>query len=131
MLTARNVDIGIFITPARMIAGIANTSDIFAKIGDIKGESTDSKHKDEIEVLSFSWGVTNAVPAGGAGGGAFGTNTVGSGTSGQGYAGGSGNAAQDGGGRVLQQGSRSLQRVRPQRVPGQAALRNAAAAGRE
>jgi type VI secretion system secreted protein Hcp len=44
-------------------------SDIFAKIGDIKGESTDSKHKDEIEVLSFSWGVTNAVPAGGAGGG--------------------------------------------------------------
>src|SRR5882757_9883756 len=33
-------------------------SDIFAKIGDIKGESTDAKHKDEIEVLSFSWGVT-------------------------------------------------------------------------
>jgi hypothetical protein len=29
-------------------------SDIFAKIGDIKGESTDAKHKDEIEVLSFS-----------------------------------------------------------------------------
>ena len=36
-------------------------SDIFAKIGDIKGESTDSKHKDEIEVLSFSWGVTNSA----------------------------------------------------------------------
>jgi type VI secretion system secreted protein Hcp len=36
-------------------------SDIFAKIGDIKGESLDSKHKDEIEVLSFSWGVTNAA----------------------------------------------------------------------
>ena len=35
-------------------------SDIFAKIGDIKGESLDSKHKDEIEVLSFSWGVSNA-----------------------------------------------------------------------
>ena len=34
-------------------------SDIFAKIGDIKGESADAKHKDEIEVLSFSWGVTN------------------------------------------------------------------------
>lgn len=33
-------------------------SDIFAKIGDIKGESLDAKHKDEIEVLSFSWGVT-------------------------------------------------------------------------
>jgi type VI secretion system secreted protein Hcp len=35
-------------------------TDIFAKIGDIKGESLDVKHKDEIEVLSFSWGVTNA-----------------------------------------------------------------------
>ena len=44
--------------------------DIYAKLGDIKGESTDDKHKDEIEVLSFSWGVTNAAPAGGGGGGA-------------------------------------------------------------
>jgi len=35
-------------------------SDIFAKLGDIKGESLDDKHKDEIEVLSYSWGVTNA-----------------------------------------------------------------------
>lgn len=45
-------------------------SDIFAKIGDIKGESQDDKHKDEIEVLSFSWGVTNAgvISAGGGGG---------------------------------------------------------------
>ena len=38
-------------------------ADIFAKIGDIKGESLDAKHKDEIEVLSFSWGVTNAGSA--------------------------------------------------------------------
>ena len=46
-------------------------ADIFAKIGDIKGESLDDKHKDEIEVLSFSWGVTNAgVISPGAGGGA-------------------------------------------------------------
>lgn len=44
-------------------------SDIFAKLGDIKGESQDAKHKDEIEVLSFSWGVTNAASPG-AGGGA-------------------------------------------------------------
>ena len=46
-------------------------SDIFAKIGDIKGESQDNKHQDEIEVLSFSWGVTNAgagVSSGGGGG---------------------------------------------------------------
>ena len=45
-------------------------SDIFAKIGDIKGESTDDKHKDEIEVLSFSWGVANSATVGGGGGGA-------------------------------------------------------------
>ena len=45
-------------------------SDIFAKLGDIKGESLDSKHKDEIEVLSYSWGLTNAGSMGhGTGGG--------------------------------------------------------------
>jgi type VI secretion system secreted protein Hcp len=45
-------------------------ADIFAKLGDIKGESIDSKHKDEIEVLSYSWGVTNAGSmASGTGGG--------------------------------------------------------------
>jgi type VI secretion system secreted protein Hcp len=42
-------------------------SDIFAKLGDIKGESIDDKHKDEVEVLSFSWGLAN-------------TGTIGSGT---------------------------------------------------
>jgi type VI secretion system secreted protein Hcp len=45
-------------------------SDIFAKLGDIKGESLDDKHKDEIEVLSYSWGVTNTGSmAHGSGGG--------------------------------------------------------------
>lgn len=32
-------------------------SDIFLKIPDIPGESTSDKHKNEIDVLSFSWGV--------------------------------------------------------------------------
>jgi type VI secretion system secreted protein Hcp len=50
-------------------------SDIFAKIGDIKGESTDAKHKDEIEVLSFSWGVTNSGDIGSGGGGGAGKAT--------------------------------------------------------
>jgi type VI secretion system secreted protein Hcp len=45
-------------------------SDIFAKIGDIKGESLDDKHKDEIEVLSFSWGVANPATTGAGGAGA-------------------------------------------------------------
>lgn len=42
--------------------------DAFLKLGDVKGESGDSKHKDEIEVLSFHWGVNN-TGMGGAGGG--------------------------------------------------------------
>ena len=50
-------------------------SDIFAKIGDIKGESLDDKHKDEIEVLSFSWGVTNAGSMAHGGGGGEGKST--------------------------------------------------------
>src|SRR5258705_8680 len=45
-------------------------ADIFAKIGDIKGESLDSKDKDEVEVLSWSWGVsqTGSMAHGGGGG---------------------------------------------------------------
>jgi type VI secretion system secreted protein Hcp len=44
---------------------------IFARIGTIKGESQDSKHKDEIEVLSWSWGVSQSgTMAHGGGGGA-------------------------------------------------------------
>jgi type VI secretion system secreted protein Hcp len=50
-------------------------SDIFAKLGDIKGESLDAKHKGEIEILSWSWGVTNVHPATGGGGGGAGKPT--------------------------------------------------------
>jgi type VI secretion system secreted protein Hcp len=35
-------------------------ANVFAKIGDIKGESLDSKHKDEVEVLSWSWGLSQS-----------------------------------------------------------------------
>jgi type VI secretion system secreted protein Hcp len=34
--------------------------DMFIKIGDIKGEARDKKHSDEIDVLAWSWGVTNS-----------------------------------------------------------------------
>jgi type VI secretion system secreted protein Hcp len=43
------------------LGGLQMAIDIFAKIGDIKGESSDDKHKGEIEVLSYSWGVTSTV----------------------------------------------------------------------
>jgi type VI secretion system secreted protein Hcp len=40
---------------------VSASSNIFLKLGDIKGESTDAKHKDEIEVLSWSWGVSQST----------------------------------------------------------------------
>jgi type VI secretion system secreted protein Hcp len=44
--------------------------DIFIKIGDIKGESMDTAHKDEIDVLQWGWGMTQSgnMHAGGGGG---------------------------------------------------------------
>jgi len=47
-------------------------ADIFAKIGDIKGESFDDKHKDEVEVLSWSWGISQGAAASPGGGGGAG-----------------------------------------------------------
>lgn len=45
-------------------------SDIHLKLGDFKGESTDDKHKDEIDVESWSWGASNpGSMARGSGGG--------------------------------------------------------------
>lgn len=41
--------------------------DIFMKLGDIKGESTDDKHKDWIELFSYSGGVSQASVAVGNG----------------------------------------------------------------
>ena len=43
--------------------------DYFLKFDGIKGESTDAKHKDEINIESWSWGETHAS-GGGRGGGA-------------------------------------------------------------
>ena len=44
--------------------------DMYLKIDGIKGESQDDKHKDEIDVLSWSWGVTQSgsMHTGGGGG---------------------------------------------------------------
>ena len=46
-------------------------ADYFLRIDGIPGESTDAKHKGEIDVESFAWGETQpAPPASGSGGGA-------------------------------------------------------------
>jgi type VI secretion system secreted protein Hcp len=47
--------------------------EMFLKLAGIEGESTDAKHKGEIDVLAWSWGLSNeasAGPGGGTGGGA-------------------------------------------------------------
>jgi len=46
--------------------------DMFIKIGALKGESRDKVHKEEIDVLAWSWGMSNSGSAhvgGGAGAG--------------------------------------------------------------
>jgi len=44
--------------------------DMFVKIGDIKGESQDAKHRDEIDVLGWNWSMEQkgAAHTGGGGG---------------------------------------------------------------
>ena len=43
-------------------------SDIHLKLGDIKGESTDDKHKDEIAVVAWAWKMTQPGSMGYGGG---------------------------------------------------------------
>jgi type VI secretion system secreted protein Hcp len=58
------------------VAAIRQCDDVaeswFLKIDGIEGESTDVSHKDEIDVLSWSWGVSHPSPVGGSGGGGAG-----------------------------------------------------------
>jgi type VI secretion system secreted protein Hcp len=50
--------------------------DMFMKIGDIKGESTDKKHPDQIDVLAWSWGISNSGTTHQGGGGGAGKANV-------------------------------------------------------
>ena len=45
-------------------------SDYLLKLEGIKGESLDAKHRDEIEIESFSWGATQPEGFASGGGGA-------------------------------------------------------------
>ena len=44
-------------------------ADFFLKLEGIDGESTDDKHKGELDIESFSWGVTQLGTGGYGGGG--------------------------------------------------------------
>lgn len=50
--------------------------DMFLKIGDVKGESRDAKHKEEIDVLAWSWGMSQSGSTHVGGGGGTGKVTV-------------------------------------------------------
>jgi type VI secretion system secreted protein Hcp len=51
------------------------TADMHLKLGDIKGESQDEKHKDEIDLLTFDWSVENGGSMSRGGGGGTGKAT--------------------------------------------------------
>ena len=59
-------------SPASIPVASAAASDYFLKLDGIDGESTDSGHRGEIDVESWSWGETNnmGTHSGGGGGGA-------------------------------------------------------------
>src|ERR1700746_771937 len=50
-------------------ASMTAHSDFFLKLGDIKGESQDDKHKGEIDLISFRFGVRQPGGAAAVGGG--------------------------------------------------------------
>jgi type VI secretion system secreted protein Hcp len=53
---------------AGFATGMSTHADMFLKIDGIEGESLDDKHKNEIEVLSFSFGANQPGSAGFGGG---------------------------------------------------------------
>ncbi len=50
--------------------------DMFLKLDDVKGESKDSKHKEEIDVLAWSWGASQSGSTHMGGGGGSGKVNV-------------------------------------------------------
>jgi VCBS repeat-containing protein len=54
----------------------SGTSDLFLKVDGITGESADSKHRNEIDVQSFSWGAFQSGTTSTGGGGGTGRATL-------------------------------------------------------
>jgi type VI secretion system secreted protein Hcp len=52
---------GLVATSIASTTSVVSASDMFLKISGIKGESTDKAHKDSIEVLSWSWGMSTGT----------------------------------------------------------------------
>ena len=52
---------GLVATGIAASTSVVAASDMFLKLGNIKGESVDAKHKGEIDVLSWSWGASTGT----------------------------------------------------------------------
>jgi type VI secretion system secreted protein Hcp len=52
---------GLVATSLASSTSVVSASDMFLKISGIKGESQDAKHKDAIDVLSWSWGTATGT----------------------------------------------------------------------
>lgn len=65
LVVAAVIVASLFIITGVVFGGLV---DYFLKIGDVKGESQDAKHRDEIDVLSWSWGETQTGAATARGG---------------------------------------------------------------
>jgi type VI secretion system secreted protein Hcp len=50
--------------------------DMFLKLGDLKGESVDGTHKDEMDILAWSWGMSQSGTTHMGGGGGSGKVSV-------------------------------------------------------
>ena len=51
-----------------MAGSLHAAADYFLEIDGIKGESSDSRHPESVEVFSFSWGASNDAASGGGAG---------------------------------------------------------------
>jgi type VI protein secretion system component Hcp len=47
---------------------LAGSTDYLLKLGGVQGESQDDKHKEQIEILSYSWGATQTAHSSAGGG---------------------------------------------------------------
>ena len=71
MFLATLLIVGIFFVTLTVTDAYA-AFDAFLKMEGVDGESTDSKHKGEIEIMSFSFGATQTGTSGAGGGGGAG-----------------------------------------------------------
>jgi hypothetical protein len=52
---------GLVATSIASSTSVVSASDMFLKLTGIKGESTDKTHRGEIDVLSWSWGMSTGT----------------------------------------------------------------------